>query len=130
MRIDKVQIENFKNLQGFEIDLDEREMKTVLLGQNATGKSNFFEAVILIFKYLDLSTDKKRIYPPFNYQIEYQIGRKNKCSVNIDYKNRHYNIKVNGDKIKSLKTFFAEEGKALYQPKYVFTYYSDRKSVV
>ncbi|KAF0201279.1 MAG: hypothetical protein FD170_2887 [Bacteroidetes bacterium] len=124
MRIDKVQIENFKNLQGFEIDLDEREMKTVLLGQNATGKSNFFEAVILIFKYLDLSTDKKRIYPPFNYQIEYQIGRKNKCSVNIDYKNRHYNIKVNGDKIKSLKTFFAEEGKALYQPKYVFTYYS------
>ena len=46
MRIDKVQIENFKNLQGFEIDLDEREMKTVLLGQNATGKSNFFEAVI------------------------------------------------------------------------------------
>lgn len=124
MRIDKLHIENFKNLQSFEIDLDEQEMKTVLLGQNATGKSNFFEALILIFKYLDLSTDKKRVYPPFNYQIEYRIGRENNRSINIDYKNRQYNIKVNGEKINSFKTFFSEEGKALYQPKYVFTYYS------
>lgn len=124
MRIDNVTIEDFKNLQGFQIDLDEREMKTVLLGQNATGKSNFFEALILIFKYLDLSTDKKRDYPPFNYSIEYQIGKTNIHSVKIDYKKRQYNIKVDGNKIKTLKSFFSEEGKALYQPKYVFTYYS------
>lgn len=124
MRIDKLHIESFKNLQNFEIDLDEQEMKTVLLGQNATGKSNFFEALILIFKNLDLSTDKKRAYPPFNYEIEYRIGKGNNRSINIDYKNRVYTIKVDGAKIKSFKTFFSEEGKALYQPKYVFTYYS------
>ncbi len=124
MRIDKVHIEDFKNLQDFQIDLDEREMKTVLLGQNATGKSNFFEALILIFKHLDLSTEKKRDYPPFNYCIEYRIGRDNNHSITINYKNRQYNIKVDGVKVKTLKSFFSDEGKALYQPKYVFTYYS------
>ncbi|WP_026473231.1 AAA family ATPase [Alkaliflexus imshenetskii] len=124
MRIDKVNIKDFKNLQDFKIDLDEREMKTVLLGQNATGKSNFFEALILIFKHLDLSTDKKRVYPSFNYSIEYQIGRNKIHTVKIDYKDQNYNIKVDDEKIESLKSFFSDEGKTIYQPKYVFTYYS------
>ena len=53
MRIHKVYIEKFKNLQQFEISLNSNEMNTVLLGQNATGKSNFIEALVLIFKYLD-----------------------------------------------------------------------------
>ncbi len=43
MRIDYVNITEFKNLKGFEINLDENFMETVLLGQNATGKSNFIE---------------------------------------------------------------------------------------
>ena len=41
MRIDKVSIGDFKNLKKFSIDFDETKMKTVLLGQNTTGKSNF-----------------------------------------------------------------------------------------
>ena len=57
MRIHKVYIENFKNLKQFEIKLDPDEMKAVLLGQNATGKSNFIEALVLIFKYLDLEKE-------------------------------------------------------------------------
>ncbi|GAB3224212.1 AAA family ATPase [Spirosoma arcticum] len=48
MRIDKVYIEDFKNLQKFCIDLDRNQMNTVLLGENATGKSNFIEAIVLI----------------------------------------------------------------------------------
>ena len=39
MRIDKVFIKRFKNLVDFEIDLNERQMQTVLLGKNASGKS-------------------------------------------------------------------------------------------
>ena len=70
MRIDKVYIKNYKNLDQFNINLDEKEMKTVLLGQNATGKSNFLEALILIFKHLDLSTETKRQTPPFEYHIQ------------------------------------------------------------
>ena len=39
MRINKVLIKNFKNLQNFTIEFDNISMKTVLLGQNAVGKS-------------------------------------------------------------------------------------------
>lgn len=122
MRIDKVYIENYKNLKQFNINLDEKEMKTVLLGKNATGKSNFLEAIILIFKNLDLSSDSKRELPPFNYNILYFVGRDNH-EVKISLVKSGYLIYVNGEK-QSLKSFFSEEGKSLYQPKYVFTYYS------
>ena len=121
MRIDKVYIEDFKNLKQFTIDLDEREMKTVLIGQNATGKSNFFEALIHIFKFLDLSTEAKRIYPEFEYSIVYNIST---FIINVTHKNNQYDILINGEKIKSYKSFFSQEGKKQYQPKYVFTYYS------
>lgn len=121
MRIDRVYIEDYKNLKQFGINLDEREMKTVLIGQNATGKTNFLEALILIFKYLDLSTEAKRQSPNFNYNIVYKIG-KNKIDVTLNAGG--YVILVNDEKIKSFKSFFSKEGKTLYQPKYVFTYYS------
>jgi len=120
MRIDKVYIEDYKNLKEFNIDLDEKEMKTVLLGQNATGKSNFMEALILIFKNLDLSTAVKRQTTKFNYNIVYFIGE-NRVDVTVKYSN--YTILVNEEK-QTFKSFFSAEGKAKYQPKYVFTYYS------
>ena len=120
MRIDKVYIEDYKNLKEFNIDLDEKEMKTVLLGQNATGKSNFMEALILIFKNLDLSTDVKRQTTKFNYNIVYFIGENR---VDVTVKDNNYTILVNEEK-QTFKSFFSSEGKAKYQPKYVFTYYS------
>ncbi|HHT9138736.1 MAG TPA: AAA family ATPase, partial [Candidatus Wunengus sp. YC60] len=121
MRIDKVFIKNFKNLKEFSIDFDEAKMKTVLLGQNATGKSNFIEALVLIFKYLDLSNETKRQFPAFNYSINYKI---NDNKISINHQKNEYEIAINGEKIKSLKSFFSTKGKQLYQPKYVFTYYS------
>ena len=120
MRIDKVYLEDYKNLKEFNIDLDEKEMKTVLLGQNATGKSNFMEALILIFKNLDLSTDVKRQTTKFNYNIVYFIGQNR---VDVTVKDNNYTILVNEEK-QTFKSFFSAEGKAKYQPKYVFTYYS------
>ncbi|MFA6424722.1 MAG: AAA family ATPase [Phycisphaerae bacterium] len=121
MRIDKVYIEDFKNLKKFSIDLDKGKMKTVLLGQNATGKSNFIEALVLIFKYLDLSTDTKRQYPNFDYSITYEINKK---PINIIHTKNTYEISIGKEKIKNFKSFFSQDGKRLYQPKYVFTYYS------
>lgn len=120
MRIDEVYIEDYKNLKQFRINLDENEMKTVLLGQNASGKSNFIEALILIFKYLDLSTDSKRQVPSFDYNIVYKIQGN---IINITCQKGNYVILVNDEK-QTFKTFFSNEAKAKYQPKYVFTYYS------
>lgn len=120
MRIDKVYIEKFKNLDKFNIDIDQSQMNTVLLGQNATGKSNFLEALVLIFKFLDLSDENSRTYPEFYYWIEYKCRER---AIKIEYTKKGYDITVDGQK-PSLKQFFSREGKKEYLPKYVFTYYS------
>lgn len=124
MRIDNVYIEDFKNLKQFKIDLDEKELNTVLLGQNATGKSNFIESLVLIFKYLDLSKNSSIKYPNFDYKIKYKCRDKNieiLCKTNDETKKQGYDITVDGKK-QSYKSFF--DKKDDYLPKYVFTYYS------
>ncbi|RYM34155.1 hypothetical protein ERX46_09360 [Brumimicrobium glaciale] len=123
MRIDKVYIEDFKNLKKFCIDLDENQMNTVLLGQNATGKSNFIEALVKIFKFLDLSNSSTRRFPEFKYWIRYQCHGKTITIEHLEVKN--YIINIEGEtKSPSLKYFFSDEGKKKYLPKYIFTYYS------
>ena len=122
MRVDQLYIENFKNLKKFCIDLDTEQMNTVLLGENATGKSNFIEALVLIFKYLDLSTETTRKYPDFKYWIQYQC---NGHIIHVDYTGKSYKLDIEGwEKSPTLKHFFSKEGKRKYFPKYVFTYYS------
>jgi len=113
MRVDYVYIQDFKNLKEFEIDLDETFLDSVILGRNALGKSNFIEALVLIFKFLDLQ--KK---PPFSYTIKYECRDKN---IEIQY-NKTYSFFINGQKLKTQKEFF--ENKNEYLPKNVFTYYS------
>ncbi len=114
MRIDYVHIKSeFKNLEGFKIDLPEDPANpvVVLLGPNATGKSNFIEALVLIFKYLDLNEK-----PPFDYEIRYERGGKN---IIIKYDKGQPTYEVDGQPIKSFKSQKEE-----LLPKYVFTYYS------
>lgn len=128
MRIDKVYIEDFRNLKEFEIDLDQNEMKTVLLGQNATGKSNFLEAIILIFKCLDLSKPSSRLTPGFSYNIiyktkEYVVEITHNSKPDVDKEEVDYLTQVNGQK-QTFKSFFSDKGKKDFQPKNVFTYYS------
>jgi AAA15 family ATPase/GTPase len=129
MRIDKVHIVDYKNLKDFKIDLDHTKMETILLGQNATGKSNFIEAIVLIFKHLDLKTK-----PPFEYTIDYTIkGNGIRASYNgkrydfVRYEPTEMTIKGQEGKLKmvrplSNKDFF--DSKDDHLPKYVFTYYS------
>lgn len=52
MRLNRLYIENHKNLKDFTIDFDQKHSTTVLLGRNGTAKSNLVEAIVLIFKTL------------------------------------------------------------------------------
>jgi predicted ATPase len=113
MRIDYVNIEDFKNLKTFKIDLSENFMETVLLGQNASGKSNFIEALVLIFKYLDLEKPCD-----FEYKIKYLCRGKN---VIVEFSKEKYEYLVNS---KKLSTAEFNRRKNEFLPKYVFTYYS------
>lgn len=117
MRIDYIHILSpFKNLEGFKIDLPEDSANpvVVLLGPNATGKSNLIEALVLIFKHLDL--DKK---PLFDYEIRYERGGK---SILVRYEQGKPTYSVDGEPIKTLAEFRRRKEELL--PRYVFTYYS------
>lgn len=69
MRLDKVSIDGFKNLQRLELDFDERQLTTVLIGQNGAGKSNLIEAITQVFRWVDL----RRNEPRFHYRVAYRI---------------------------------------------------------
>lgn len=71
MRLNYLKIDRFKNLNGFAVDFDEKceEPVTVLLGRNGSGKSNLFEALIIIFR--DLITGKTTV--DFGYDLRYTL---------------------------------------------------------
>lgn len=126
MRIDKVFIKEFKNLRDFSIDLDETKMHTVLLGQNAAGKSNLLEALVIIFRDLDLDEETA-----FNYKIEYQC-KDNLLQVIggpwVSGKFQFFLGKKKGDQIvyndKPISKTLIKKNKEDYLPRYVFSYYS------
>ncbi len=72
MKLDKLWVSEFKNLKNITIDFDQNELVTVIIGWNGAGKSNVIEALVIIFRDLDLH------YPPaFSYDLEYVCrGRK------------------------------------------------------
>lgn len=123
MRIDKLKIggpgkKGFKNLNQFEIDLDQTKMHTVLLGQNAAGKSNFLEALVVIFRDLDL-----RENPSFFFEIDYQCKNNTIRIIGNPDTSSGYEFFVNDLKKPTTKAAFYRN-KDAHLPKYVFSYYS------
>lgn len=117
MRIDKLHVYNFKNLKNFKIDFCEQELTSVLIGRNGSGKSNVIEALVLLFRDLDLKKP-----PSFEYQINYIC---NNHDVQIISRNKKYFIELNGDKSSMTKLHnLDEKGNKIYLPKHVFAYYS------
>lgn len=82
MRVDRLHLENFKNLKNFFVDFDITSPRQVVVGRNGVGKSNLLEALIWIFRDLDLEADSF-----FGYEIEYHC-------------NGHY-VKIKSERISS-----------------------------
>ncbi|MDD0811350.1 AAA family ATPase [Curvibacter sp. RS43] len=77
MRLDRVYIDGYKNLKGLDLDFDERQLTTVLIGQNGAGKSNLIEALVQVFRWVDM----RRQAPQFRYRVEYRIQPQNSNSL-------------------------------------------------
>jgi len=72
MKIDYLKINSrFKNLDHVEVYFDESHLMTVVVGWNGAGKSNLLEALVAIFRDLDLGES-----PRFAYEIKYKLGSK------------------------------------------------------
>jgi recombinational DNA repair ATPase RecF len=67
MRIDRLKVREFKNLEDVDIDFDQDSLETVLIGQNGSGKSNVIEALATIFRDLDSARPGRS----FDYFIAY-----------------------------------------------------------
>ena len=55
MRLDRLWIDGWNNLQDVTIDFDKSRLTSVVIGQNGTGKSNLLEAIAHIFRNVDLN---------------------------------------------------------------------------
>lgn len=67
MKIDWLRLENFKNLNDFEVDFSLETERQVIIGRNGVGKSNILEAIAWIFRDLDLGEESD-----FEYAIKYR----------------------------------------------------------
>jgi recombinational DNA repair ATPase RecF len=88
MKLKKLLIDGFKNLNNFEIDFTDKDGITVLIGNNGSGKSNILEAISAIFAnlYKHKTFDTRKW--DFNYRVEYKINDKN---ILIEYnKDKNY----------------------------------------
>jgi predicted ATPase len=126
MRIDWLHVQEWKNLRDFTMDLDETQLTSVLIGANATGKSNLIEAIVRIFRNLDLGEK-----PDFAYRIRYEV-RGHQVEIDAvprllfeDTKSRK-EIEITVDGIKQTQKDF-ESRKDELLPSNVFAYYSGTK---
>lgn len=145
MKVDKLHIRSrFKNLEDVTVEFDEHNLMTVIVGCNGSGKSNVLEALVSIFRNLDLGEN-----PPFSYKLTYRLGQKNtnhwkeiqidadplrgSLAKQYEFQVRTLNSIKNNDlaeqKIKWTTIPFSQvkrdkDSNAPYLPKYVFAYYS------
>jgi predicted ATPase len=85
MKVDKLHIRSrFKNLENVKVDFDEDHLMTVVVGRNGSGKSNVLEALVSIFRNLDLGEA-----PPFSYKLKFQLGEESLA--------KWYDVKVDAD---------------------------------
>jgi predicted ATPase len=123
MKIAKVHIKGrFKNLENFLFDFGTKSMETVLLGLNATGKSNFMEAIVIIFRDLDLERSPlvQKKTENFEYYIKYNCRNKD---IEVEYTVKGgYKFIIDGEKLRSKSLFYKNKNE--YLPSHVFVYYS------
>lgn len=140
MKIDYLQINSrFKNLDQVRIEFDENELMTVVVGLNGSGKSNVLEALVSIFRNLDLGEE-----PLFAYEIKYKLGEgKSEKFIKVmadpnwgETPSKQYKIEYWDNNQESLfseiiwkdvplsKIIRDREGVSPFLPRHVFAYYS------
>ena len=128
MQLQRIRIPAFRNLRDLDITFDSHLQPAVgalpkpirshvLIGQNGVGKSNLIEALITIFRDVDLDR-----VAALDYTLEYKI--------------RGHVVRIEADTAKQQRPFVWVDGKAESQghllknrellPAHIFAYYSGR----
>lgn len=102
MRITKLYIKSYKNLQDFTWELNPDYPVAVIVGKNASGKSNLLEAILMIFVEAQRDIENKFNNFPFEFRISYQLGDFVIETVNIEYINNDFSCTKNQKTIDSV----------------------------
>jgi predicted ATPase len=113
MRLDKAKIDGFRNLNNFEINFDERRLTTVVIGENASGKSNLIEALVEIFRAADLGLNVH-----FRFEVQYRLSGRN---IRVSNETGIIVAEIDGRQLS--KTAF-DDRRADVLPDMIFGYYS------
>ncbi len=133
MHLSRLKIHEFRNLRDFEItftpsvkDADgvAREFKShAVIGQNGSGKSNMIEAIVTIFRDLDLNEKTE-----FDYELDYycrgHLIRVNGATGRVTVTDSNLAITL-GEGTDFAISHLARNAKK-YLPNHVFAYYSGR----
>ncbi|MBA4138530.1 MAG: hypothetical protein C0518_14585 [Opitutus sp.] len=142
MKLESLWLENFKNLRDFSISFiapepadtepkrkpltPQEDRFRVVLGQNGCGKSNVMEALVIIFRDLDLGRETD-----FAYDLAYTMKR-GKVRVTVsnrpkDEKPRerfHFEVEQESQETEKLSRPQVKGKGAEFRPRHVFSYYS------
>jgi len=128
MHLQRIKITAFRNLKDFEIAFTEgvddqgfeggRRLfnSHAVIGANGAGKSNLIEAIVTVFRDLDLNREAA-----LDYEMDYQI-RGHHIEIKAQ-KNRRPMVLINGERTSAKK--LSEEARE-YLPSNVFVYYSGK----
>lgn len=78
MKIDSLEINGYKNLNGIQLAFEENSAVNAIIGNNGSGKSNILEAIVKIFSSV-ISNEKLEFMFDIRYSIDhahYQITNK------------------------------------------------------
>ena len=134
MQIERLKIRDFRNLRGFEIHFTasatdangtEQALKShAVIGQNGSGKSNLIEAIVTIFRDLDLNQATG-----FDYQLDYRC-RGHHIAIDAMHtdgaKGRVTITERDSDKSRNYALSHLQRRARKFLPSHVFAYYSGR----
>lgn len=108
MKLSRLWIKEFKNLVNFEMDCQATDDIFVNIGLNGSGKSNFFEALSLIFRELRLYGEHSRgdYIPaiPFEFRLSYELAELGIVSVEYSFdRAERYRFRLNGQPLEHEK---------------------------
>lgn len=115
MRLNWLKLRDFKNLESISIDFDQSELSTVFVGENGAGKSNVIEAIVTIFRDVDLNEPTA-----FPFALNYQC-RGYDVTFDNNIARPGFSIQVDGQTV-TRAAFAARRND--YLPSNVFGYYS------
>lgn len=78
MRLKRLWIDGYKNINNFTMDFEAHDGLTLLIGNNGSGKSNILEAISAIFANLYEKSNKIAFSYKLDYEIKGKIVRINK----------------------------------------------------